>query len=563
MHNGLKAVLAAAALMLCGAQAPAPDAVEYELTPIVRSGALEAVQIDLRFRGEADGETPIRLPESWGGESELWRTIQGLRVVSGGALREGAGPTQRIVTHRPNARLHLRYRIVQDFEGAPSAEQGNTYRPVIQPDYFHLIGEAVFVSPEEGDLNGPLRVRIRNLPRGWTFASDLQHGPLTLDRLWSSVMVGGDFRIVERTDQNVRIAIRGDFAFTDEDFAGEVGNIISAHRRFFGDPASPYLITVIELVTPQPGWRSIGGTGLGDAFAFFATPNAEGMQITRILAHEGLHTWIPREIGGMPAEGEAAHYWFSEGFTDFYTGRILVRDGLWTPQQFADELNQILQAYALSPARDYPNARIAADFWNDQDIERLPYKRGRLLATMWDARLRAEGRDLDDVILEMRRRAQAGDPLKAAELFPVVMQSFGQDISEDIATHVDAGARVMLAEDTFGACGRVVTETVAVFERGFDAGALQNNNLIISGVDPQSNAYAAGLRDGMLFVRRDAGEIGNSQIPITYVVRDGDTERAITYLPAGRTSYERQRLVLADELEGERLAQCRAVLGGG
>ena len=109
----------------------------------------------------------------------------------------------------------------------------------------------------------------------------------------------------------------------------------------------------------------------------------------------------------------------------------------------------------------------------------------------------------------------------------------------------------------------MVTETVAVFERGFDAGALQNNNLIISGVDPQSNAYAAGLRDGMLFVRRDAGEIGNSQIPITYVVRDGDTERAITYLPAGRTSYERQRLVLADELEGERLAQCRAVLGGG
>lgn len=562
MLDRLKAALAAAALVFCGAVAPAPDAVEYTLTPVMRAGALQAVEIDVRFRGEADGETAVRLPDSWGGKTELWRSIEGLRVVSGGALRDGEGPAQRILAHRPNARLHLRYRIVQDFEGAPSAEDGNAYRPVVQPSYFHLIGEAAFIYPEDGDASAPLRLRVRNLPRGWRFASDLEHQPTSLERLWSSITVGGDFRIVERREQNVRIAIRGDFAFTDEDFAAQASDIIAAHRRFFGDPATPYLITVIELTTPQPGWRSIGGTGLGDAFAFFATGNAESVLITRILAHEGLHTWIPEELGGLPKDDEAASYWFSEGFTDFYAGRILVREGLWTAQQFAEELNQTLAEYAQSPAREYPNGRILADFWNVLEVRRLPYLRGRLLAIMWDARLRSHGRDLDDVIFEIRRRAQSGEGLKAAELFQAVMGSFGHDIGADIAAHVDAGARVVLPEDAFAACGRVVTETVPVFDRGFDVEALQASEGVFSGVDPQSNAYAAGLRDGMVFVRRDAGEIGNSQAPITYVVREGETERTITYLPAGRESYARQRLVLADDLDGERLAECRAVIGG-
>lgn len=563
MQSRLKAALAAAALTLCGAQAPAPASIEYDLTPIMRAGALQAVEVDARFRGEPDGTTTLRLPGAWGGEEQLWRGLENIRVISGGALTDGDGPTQRIVTHRPNARLHLRYRIVQDFQGAPSAEDGNAYRPVIQPGYFHLIGEAIFITPDYAEAETPLHVRARNMPRGWRFASDLEHAEATLEDVWSSVSVGGDFRIVTLPEQNVRVALRGDYAFTDASFAGQVSDIIAGQRRFFADPASPFLVTVIALETPHPDWRSIGGTGLGDAFAFFATPNVEIGQITRILAHEGLHTWIPHQIGGMPTEGEAAHYWLSEGFTDFFTGRVLVRESIWTPQQFADELNEMLQAYAQSPARDAPNARIAADFWNDQEIERLPYRRGRLLASVWDARLRAQGRDLDDAIFEMRRRAQAGDPLKAAELFAAVMQSFGADISADLDTYVEQGARVLLPEHTFAPCGHIETRDVAVFERGFDAAAMQANNGVISGVDPTSQAYAAGMRDGMVFVRREAGVIGDSETPITYVVRDGEAERAITYYPRGAATYLRQRLVLEPNLEGELLQQCRAVLGGG
>lgn len=558
---GFRTLFAALAALAC-AGFGTPRGVEYTLTPVLRDGALAAVQFDVRFRGEDDGETSLRLPQSWGGQDELWRGIDALRVVSGAEMREGDGPGRRVLTHHPNARIHVRYRIIQDWEGAPNAEQGNAYRPVIQPTYFHLIGDASLVVPDELGAGIPARIRPRNLPRGWAFASDLEHGGLTIGKLWASVTVGGDFRVLRDVRSGVRVAIRGDWRFQDAVFTAQAAEIVAAQRRFWGDDSTPYLVTVLQLEAPNPGWLSIGGTGLGDAFAFFATPNAEAGAITRTLAHESMHTWIPGLIGGMPREGEASDYWLSEGFTDFYTGRLLVREGVWTPADFAADLNQTLLAYAQSPVRNEPNARVIADFWNDQDVQKLPYQRGRLLAVIWDARLRAAGRSLDDVVLEMRARARGGDPLKAAQMLPIVASMLGLDVESDLAAFVEAGTPIALPEDVFAPCGRVVTREARQFHRGFDVDATLANNGVISGVDPALPAYAAGMRDGMVLVRRDGGEIGNAEVEIAYVVRDGDQERTLRYMPRGHRTFTLQQLVLDGGLEGERLARCVAVLGG-
>lgn len=555
----VQSIAAACAVLFCMGAA-APERIEYTLTPIVEDGALVAIQFDLRLRGDTDGESTLRLPGSWGGQNELWKGIDRLEVVSGAELRDGDSPGQRVLVHRPNARIHVRYRVIQDWEGAPRAELGNTYRPAIQPSYFHLIGDAALVTPGEANLRAPVRLRVRGLPRGWSFASDLEHDGLTVERLWSSVMVGGDFRVLRDPETNIRVAIRGTWSFTDADFMRDVSRIVGGQRAFFGDSASPFLVTVLHLGSPE-NWISIGGTGLGDAFAVFATPNGPPDGITRTLAHESIHTWIPAQIGGMPEEGEAISYWLSEGFTDFYTYRLLVRDRIWTPQQFATELNETLRAYAQSPVRAEPNTRILADFWNSREVHNLPYQRGRLLALVWDQRLRANGRDFDDVVFEMRRRARASENGKAVDLFAAAASSLGLDVRAELASNIEAGVPILLPEDLLAPCGRVTTRDVSVFHRGFDIEATQANNNIIAGVDPALPAYAAGLRNGMTLIRRDDGEIGDSEQEIAYVVRDGETERTFRYMPRGHGSFTLQELIL-DPLEGERLAQCLRVLGG-
>lgn len=559
MRSILQTVAAGCAVFFC-VGAAAPERIDYTLTPILQNGSLVAVRYDLQFRGDADGESTLRVPDSWGGQNELWKSIANLEIVSGATMRAGEGAAPRVLTHSPNARIHVRYRVIQDWEGAPRAELGNTYRATIQPGYFHVIGDASMVTPGEADNATPVRFRVRGLPRGWTFASDLEHEGLKLQDVWSSVTVGGDFRVLRDPTTGVRLAIRGNWSFSDADFLSEASRIIGAQRQFWSDRAAPFLITVLHLDGPE-GWVSVGGTGLTDAFAFFATANSESGPITRTLSHETFHTWISPQVGGLPQEEQALQYWLSEGFTDFYTPRLLVRAGIWTPQQYADDLNEALLAYAQSPVRTAPNSRVLADFWNSRDVQRIPYLRGRFLAMTWDGRLRVRGRSFDDVVYDMRRRAREGDEY-AVEVFRAAAPAAGLDLGTDIETYIDDGLAIFLPEDVLAPCGRIITRDTPNFHRGFDIEATQANNDIIAGVDPSLPAYAAGVRNGMTLIRRDGGEIGDSEQEIVYVMRDGDTERTFRYLPRGHGTFQVQQLQLDATLEGERLAQCVRVMGG-
>src|SRR5262249_27090815 len=154
--------------------------------------------------------------------------------------------------------------------------------------------------------------------------------------------------------------------------------------------------------------------------------------------------------------------------------RLLVRDRIWTPEDFAKGLNEVLASYAASPVRTAPNSRIVADFWRDPNVGALPYQRGNLLALIWDKRLADESEgahDLDDVVLDMKARFMSeehGTGL-AVDNLVAAMKSAGVDPSEDIARFVDKGEAILLPADLFEPCGPVATLELPEFTRGFDA----------------------------------------------------------------------------------------------
>jgi hypothetical protein len=317
------------------------------------------VRIAATLPGDDDGETVLRLPDEWGGETALWRVVENLAVDGPGArLEAGADSARVIVRHAPGALLTIRCEVRQDRPGVPRA--GNH----------------------------------RNLYR-----------PLVLDRLLESVIVAGDFRVLTR-----------------------------------GAEAAPLRV-------------ALGGTGLSDAFAFFATDNAQESTLNRILAHEHVHTWIPRRIGAMPDAGEARDYWLSEGFTDFLTFRLLLRDAIWTLDDYAAAVNEILATCARSPVRDAPNTAIVTGLWTGPEIGQLPY------------------------------------------------------------------------------------------QRGFDPEATSSAGNVVTGLAPESPAHAAGLRNGMTILKLESGLPGDPTVSLVYLVRDGDVEHRIEYLPHGRRRFTTQRLV--------------------
>jgi len=569
--------LSAAVVLACGlgwGTALAADqhsTLAYQLTPILERGIEDNPYGELRFKGESDGETMLHLPDDWGGQSELWRALTDLDV-DGEDARMLAGPSasRRVIKHAPGADLVVTYRIFQDVPGEPKVSDHNPYRSILQPDYFHLLGNAIFAFPEWDD-NPPATFELRDLPSGWRFASDLEHvsdgRSLRLEDIVESVLVAGDFRIVSRPAPNgfLRLAVRGTWRFTDDELANKIARIVLSHNAFWRDPNDPFLVTLLPVVGP-PGSQSLGGTGRGDAFALFATDNNPDNVINRILAHEHIHTWIPRSLGRMPSKDEARDYWLSEGFTDFYANRLLVRDGIWSIEEFAEAMNETLFAYWSSPVRAEPNARIVADFWRDPSVGKLPYQRGFLLGFIFDQQLRRESdgaSDLDDVMLAMKARVASfqgtmGGPL-AVDNFVETMREAGVDPSKRLARHIEKGDVILLPSDVLKPCGTLATLDLPEFTRGFDPERTAAAGNVVTGIDPDGPAYAAGMRDGMRIIKRESGKPGDSRVELVYRVDDRGTERIIRFKPEGKKRVTLQEFQLAPNLNR---TACAKRLGG-
>lgn len=518
------------------------------------------VHVSIRFRGDDDGTTALHLPSEWGGEWELWNNLAGFEV-SGAETRIEAGesPDTSVIHHTPGAALTVRYRITPDRPGAPQAVAGDYYRPVVTESIIHLIGTTYLAVPDT--ITERVSVEL-DAPDGWAIGSDLEHGSLTPQSLAESILVAGDFRIETRTinGAELRIAIHGSHAASDDDFANMAEAVLRANQAYWNDTGEPYLITVLPLGA-SPGMSSVGGTNLADSFAFFATANAEVEILERILMHEHVHTWNPNRIGGLvDGPEQPGEYWFSEGFTDFLTQRAAVRGAVWSAATALQSWNEALMENAQSAVRDAPNSAIETGFWTDPDFQRLPYHRGMIFAALVDARIRETtdgAMDLDDVMYAMA--AEESEATAAERFAETVLRVTGLDISDLVQRHIVEGVPVSLPASGFGACGRVETFDQPVFEYGMTGGFDEAGEFIIESVDPEGPAAPAGFLPGMRIVERLEGAVGDASVDsVLRVELDGEIQD-LRYRPTNGEILTVQQIVPGSEAGS---VACTGLLSG-
>jgi predicted metalloprotease with PDZ domain len=549
--------LLGAAVLLAGAKAP-ERTIDYSV------GVADAhhLEVEIRLTGDADGETLVGLPAKWAGADDLWKAVSDFSVSRGTASGDGQ---VRTIRHAPDAPLVIRYRVASGGkDDAPSAEKA---WPTVRGDYFFFHGESVFARVD-GREGAPVRFRWGRIPAGWTEASDLDRIPAAGGRFddlaESASLAGRDLHIATRmvAGAPLRVAVQGDWGFGADDLLDRVARIVAAEHAFWREPAQPFLVTLVPAPDLGPGVTSYTGTGRGDAFSIVSTPNLELVQATRLLAHEYMHHWVPGLLGGLPERDEGRDYWFSEGFDDYLTTRTLLRAGLWTPAEWVADKNEVLLRYGSSPARNADAAEVARKFWQDQDFEKVSYDRGHLLALVLDRRIRAATRGrlgLDRVLLVQRKAARRGGPTGATLFAATVKKLADLDVRPLLQRFAVRGELVRLPDDLAPGCLRVLSSSRRSFTRGFDIDATEAADRSIRGVDPAGPAFAAGMREGMKLVKREAGTIGDSTQDIAYRVVDGGQERVLRYRPEGKEILTIQQLVPAFGTDPER---CRRALAG-
>lgn len=495
--------IAAAALPLLGART-APS-VEYRLDV-----APTGLGVELRFRGEADGDTRLTIPE---------RLVSDLAVS--GATVEPAGPAERRLRHRNGAKVRVRY-------VAKAGEDG-----------FAALGEAVFAAPQ-GWQSLPATVKWNRAPKGWRIVSDLdatnRDRPFTVGDVRRSVLLAGPaLQIAERPTPAglVRAVTPASDRVGAERLADIAAPAVVAVRAYWTDEAAPF---VIARTSASERWQ-------GRHDGFVAPPvSVPDAALQQVIAEAYMSEALETRAGRTPPRPAS---WLTGGIGKLLADRALARA-------------------ALLKADD------AVGRMNEQDRARDAHSTGYILALKWDEEIRRKtgGKaDLDDVILRMRdhyREFSAGQgPDVVTGLVSAAWVVAKMDLRADIARHAEGGAPIVLPETLFDGCLDARVTVSPGFDSGFDhAGSAAARTA--RGVRRGGPAWNSGLRDGM---RIDAIDLrpGDMTREIVLTVRPARVRaraKTIRYWPYGDNDVEARTLQLAMDLTDEQRAGCGRKLGG-
>ena len=523
-------------------KSPAQSELNYVLDPCP-GGRSPHFKVKLSFKGNETGIVKIKLPSEWAGQAKLYECIKRIRASSPDTvLTDTADPQIKVITHRPRQVITIIYQVHPSRAGNP-ADPGFYYRPILQKEYFHFIGEGFFIHPAWDDEQlSQIVIQWKNLPHHWivsnSFGND-QHRQMikrTLAQLRHAIYIGGDFRIKKILIKGhpLYVALRGRWAFSDRSYFKLVKKIVEAERAFWRDYDFPYFL--ITLIPTSEQCSTYGGTGLTDSFASFAPPGRPiDAHLKHLLAHELFHAWNGRKVGRQ--QPEELVYWFSEGFTEYYTRLLLLRSGLMTLEEYIRDYNRVIFNYYSSPVRTAKNREILKYFWTNTLIRQLPYWRGDILAHNWNAAIRAHSKgrfSLDNLMIDLLGDAQSQGTFVSANSIDVLMKYYlVKGVREDIKNHIVAGDLIVPDKTALGPYVKLRTVERHQFELGFDY-ETSIHGKVTAGVKRRSNAYRAGLRNGQIILGATVF-FGDVTKMVEIRVKASKVERTIKFYPLGRT----------------------------
>ena len=476
--------LARLALIACvvasaHAQAAAdPLALVYRLGPVPSQGALRALDVTISFDLPGDGALAWVAPR--GISARRPSAYVSAPDVRGATLARGADGTW-IVRGRPGRHVTMHYRVRPAFGGADTGD--GIYRGAwLRDGQFEALGNDLFAAPEGHD-EAPLSFRWQ-APADWQLATPLRTfgARATVRHLLQSSFVGAKgLATASRPIHGGVLSVSSVGAAMPLDALAEaMVPVVNGLRAFWGDAGGDFVVTVLAMPAKD---KQLIGIGRDGGFMAVMAADTPPQKVAWLATHEYTHAWIPGRTGRMPdGAEEPSAYWFSEGFTVFYTDRIGLRDGRATLRDFQDSFNATAVGYDMSPVRRAPNSRIVDEFWTRPEVQWLPYARGAMFAYWLDARLRqrtAGRRTLDDVMRRMRDRFSADGGLGVRDnLVRSYAEMGGGDIADALARYIDRGEQIVLPDTLFGGCLTILRE----HKPGF--GLVQSAQLA-TGLSPQ------------------------------------------------------------------------------
>jgi predicted metalloprotease with PDZ domain len=532
---------------------PAPasaNVLSYSFEPIVSEDRL-TLRVTLEFSGGSTGKAKLELPSEWAGQQHAEKAVAELKALSAETtLTDTKSPSEKEMQFLPGTPVRISYVLVRDWDGPLNSD--TRFRVDLSPDRFHMVGITSLVHP---DLDGHAVVDVhfnwQKLPREWSLATSFG----TDDRCQSfhgrwheainSLFVGGDYRIYRTaiSGNALNFAIRGKWNFSDDEWVTQVRKITEFERTFWHDKDFPYFLVTLTPLTQEHG--STGGTALTNAFMMHLSRlDSLETEIVGTIAHETFHTWSPYKMGYVPGSDYLTS-WLWEGFTAYYADLMLFRAGLISFPDYVAGINEKLQKYELREGTEVTLQDFIRRHSADHSVlDQLDNRRGAVLAAWMDATIRKKTGNrasLDNLMFDLVRQNAAYERRHEGKLmaitnkriFHAAAQYLRRDSRKKLQQYVEQGGSIPVPESALGPCAQSHIEPNAKFDLGFDRRSTRNQPAVAFGVEPGSEAYKVGLRDGQRLLGWSFS-FGEPSKEVWLSVATDSGNQMLKYYPRGR-----------------------------
>jgi predicted metalloprotease with PDZ domain len=377
----------------------------------------------------------------------------------------------------------------------------------------------------DGPADKPVRCEFRwiGFPANWRLVSSWsvdrreESVETTLRGLRKAVFAGGDFRTVT-SKSGLMLVTRGTWPFSDASMLDLMDRVAASHTAVWRDRG-----VTVQKEFLLPATRTWEGEGRTQALIMEGNPDTyEPRYVSRLLSHELFHEWNPRRLNYSDDE---ELYWFTEGFTDYYTVAGLWRSGIWSFERVIEDFNRVVRAYYVSPARNFTASRMVELRQTNVSANQLPYQQGYLLAAHWNR----GGKRLDSVMRSLLEQAKR-DHLSNGGIASAMRLIGIDNAKEEIDRFVVEGRTIELRANLWGTCATEVKTPFRAFDMGFDWTA-SDRAKVIQGAKRDSNAWRAGVRDGQKFTGIDV-VLGDPTYLAEIEIEDSQGRRRVKYYPA-------------------------------
>jgi len=374
---------------------------------------------------------------------------------------------------------------------------------------------------------------LNDVPPGWRVAAETLKGGVvqshtfgleaaSYDALADAPIEASNFEEFTLPDvtPDVRVVIHGD-SWKKPEVEKALRKIVTYELKMM--EGAPYDHYTFIFHTGKAANGAGGGMEHANCTAIYV-PSSSYLQ--NVSAHEFFHLWNVKRI--RPASLEPVDFthemytralWFAEGVTNTYGSYTLVRTGLWSKQEFYQDLSGQISEIEDRPAEQWQSAEQSSlDAWlekyavyNQPQRSVSYYTKGQILGVLLDILIRDRTdnqKSLDDVLRAMNQDfARAGKFYHdSTDIQLTVEKVAGGSFADFFAKYV-SGAEPLPYTDLLSRAGLELHEKEIIHAViGFTVERDPNGPWTVRIIEPDGPAAKSGLLVGDEIVRWNNGD---------------------------------------------------------